>query len=339
MPNRGYTASANYRYGFNGKENDNEVKGTANEQDYGMRVYDPRLGRFLSVDPIAKNYPQLTPYQFASNRPADGTDLDGREYYPAGRYGPNQLAVDASSVRLTSINPALIQLQKEDAPKKQLQKMLSIANERAPSTVRSHYEPPSLVERQQHEQLKQQKLQTEGYNPDGTRPAWMRLAENKTWNRFADNIVFPSIEMAFAADGIETLGTLRINPFAEGATKLVSSKMLEMYAEKPTFGSPLGTFVAPTKEIDALLSKGLSRAEIAGKLGITDPAFLRGDLIRIDVSPQALLKLDLRIPIGNEVGANSLFQIGGKTQGGLTEGVINGIPKDAVGVTKKVVTP
>jgi RHS repeat-associated protein len=69
-----------YRYGFNGKENDNEVKGNGNQQDYGMRIYDPRLGRFLSVDPITKKYPMLTPYQFASNRPIDGIDQDGLEH-------------------------------------------------------------------------------------------------------------------------------------------------------------------------------------------------------------------------------------------------------------------
>jgi len=69
-----------YRYGFNGKENDNEVKGEGNQQDYGMRIYDPRVGRFLSVDPITKEYPDLTPYQFASNRPIDGIDRDGLEY-------------------------------------------------------------------------------------------------------------------------------------------------------------------------------------------------------------------------------------------------------------------
>jgi RHS repeat-associated protein len=72
--------SDGYRYGFNGKENDNEVKGEGNQQDYGMRVYDPRLARFLSVDPIAKEYPELTPYQFASNRCIDGIDLDGLEF-------------------------------------------------------------------------------------------------------------------------------------------------------------------------------------------------------------------------------------------------------------------
>ena len=76
----GGLASNPYRYGFNGKENDNEVKGDGNQQDYGMRIYDPRLGRFLSVDPLLKAYPHLTSYQYASNRPIDGVDLDGQEF-------------------------------------------------------------------------------------------------------------------------------------------------------------------------------------------------------------------------------------------------------------------
>jgi hypothetical protein len=45
-----------------------------------MRIYDPRLGRFLSTDPLTRSYPMLTPYQFASNRPIDGIDLDGLEF-------------------------------------------------------------------------------------------------------------------------------------------------------------------------------------------------------------------------------------------------------------------
>lgn len=69
-----------YRYGFNGKENDNEVKGDGNQQDYGMRIYDDRLGRFLSVDPLTKDYPWNSTYAFAENRPVDGIDLDGKEW-------------------------------------------------------------------------------------------------------------------------------------------------------------------------------------------------------------------------------------------------------------------
>jgi hypothetical protein len=45
-----------------------------------MRIYNPALGRFLSVDPIAKSYPKLTPYQFASNCPIAGVDQDGLEF-------------------------------------------------------------------------------------------------------------------------------------------------------------------------------------------------------------------------------------------------------------------
>jgi len=69
----------NNRFGFNGKEQDNEAKDWGNQQDYGMRIYDPRLGRFLSVDPLTKDYAFLTPYQFGSNNPIKHIDLDGLE--------------------------------------------------------------------------------------------------------------------------------------------------------------------------------------------------------------------------------------------------------------------
>jgi RHS repeat-associated protein len=78
MPGRKFNAGS-FRYGFNGKENDNEVKGIGNQQDYGMRIYDTRLGKFLSLDLLTPNYPMLTPYQFASNTPIAAIDLDGLE--------------------------------------------------------------------------------------------------------------------------------------------------------------------------------------------------------------------------------------------------------------------
>jgi len=73
-----------YRYGFNGKEKDPEgMGGGGSTYDYGFRIYNPRIAKFLSVDPLTKSYPMLTPYQFASNRPIDGIDLDGLEYLRA----------------------------------------------------------------------------------------------------------------------------------------------------------------------------------------------------------------------------------------------------------------
>lgn len=79
MPGRTFNAGS-YAYGFNGKRMDNEVSGTGNQYDYGFRIYDPRLVRFKSVDPVTNKYPELTPYQFASNSPISGIDLDGLEY-------------------------------------------------------------------------------------------------------------------------------------------------------------------------------------------------------------------------------------------------------------------
>lgn len=48
--------------------------------DYGFRVYNPSIGRFLSEDPLTPYYPSWSPYPFAMNRPIDGIDLDGLEY-------------------------------------------------------------------------------------------------------------------------------------------------------------------------------------------------------------------------------------------------------------------
>lgn len=95
-------AGKNYRFGFNGKENDNDVKGLGSQQDYGMRIYDPRVARFLSVDPITGQYPELTPYQFASNTPNQATDIDGLEaFYIHGTWSnPNTY----SKLTITTIN-------------------------------------------------------------------------------------------------------------------------------------------------------------------------------------------------------------------------------------------
>jgi len=93
MPGRKYN-SAEYRYGFNGKEKDDEGEfGSITNYDYGFRIYNPAIGRFLSVDPLTKGYPMLTPYQFASNSPIANIDLDGLERFWAadgsylGKYG------------------------------------------------------------------------------------------------------------------------------------------------------------------------------------------------------------------------------------------------------------
>jgi RHS repeat-associated protein len=48
--------------------------------DFGARMYDARLGRWLSLDPLAAKYPQLSPYNFCNNNPVIYTDFDGRDF-------------------------------------------------------------------------------------------------------------------------------------------------------------------------------------------------------------------------------------------------------------------
>ncbi|MEP7218158.1 MAG: thrombospondin type 3 repeat-containing protein, partial [Bacteroidota bacterium] len=86
-PNREYNMT-NARYGYNGKEMDNEWNnkmgaagnvGTGNSYDYGFRMDDPRLGRWISLDPSDAKYPGVSPYAFAMCNPIIYTDPDGRD--------------------------------------------------------------------------------------------------------------------------------------------------------------------------------------------------------------------------------------------------------------------
>lgn len=88
-----------YRYGFNGKENDNEVEGEGNQQDYGMRIYDPRIGKFLSVDPLTQDYPWSSPYAFAENDVIRSIDLDGLEKYVVTYWYNNSNEVTRTTIK------------------------------------------------------------------------------------------------------------------------------------------------------------------------------------------------------------------------------------------------
>jgi RHS repeat-associated protein len=69
-----------YRYGFNGKEKDDEGMGGGSQTyDYGFRIYNPSLAKFLSVDPLFASFAYYTPYQFSSNMPISCIDIDGLE--------------------------------------------------------------------------------------------------------------------------------------------------------------------------------------------------------------------------------------------------------------------
>jgi RHS repeat-associated protein len=77
MPGR--NGGEDYRYAFNGMEGDDEIKGSGNSYDFGARMYDARIGRWLSIDPHFGSYPEVSPYAFVANNPIIYVDPDGKD--------------------------------------------------------------------------------------------------------------------------------------------------------------------------------------------------------------------------------------------------------------------
>ena len=109
MPGRRFEIGE-YRYGFNGQEFDSEWLGEGNAVSFKYRVHDARLGRFLSVDPLAPDYPWNSTYAFAENRVIESIDLEGMEAANAtgnedADSGPAKHFV-TETVEITAISPS-----------------------------------------------------------------------------------------------------------------------------------------------------------------------------------------------------------------------------------------
>jgi len=63
------------KYKYNGKELQDELQ--LNVYDYGARNYDPALGRWMNIDPLAEINPSFTTYHYCSNNPTNRTDPTG----------------------------------------------------------------------------------------------------------------------------------------------------------------------------------------------------------------------------------------------------------------------
>jgi RHS repeat-associated protein len=74
------TCAGVYRFSFQGQEKDNEVYGaTGTSYAFEYRMHDPRVGRFMSIDPLAAKYPCNSPYAFAENKVIQFIELEGLE--------------------------------------------------------------------------------------------------------------------------------------------------------------------------------------------------------------------------------------------------------------------
>ncbi len=87
-----------YSYGMNGQEKDDEIKGNGNSYDFGARIYDPRLGKWLSMDALSSKMPSVSPYSYALNSPLILVDIEGHfvlkiDEAAAKKYGLSEIQV------------------------------------------------------------------------------------------------------------------------------------------------------------------------------------------------------------------------------------------------------
>ncbi|MBD2752783.1 hypothetical protein [Spirosoma validum] len=120
--------------------------------------------------------------------------------------------------------------------------------------------------------------------------------------------------------------TYQLTLFKNGASYLVTKKALDDYG-RDLLGYPDNTqFVMAKQEMDAMLQKTVKNvAAIEAELGIPAGSWQGKPLARIDIpNPE---ELHVRIPSGNEMGANNLWLPGGKLPTGYSEAVVDRIPK------------
>lgn len=78
--NSSYVVTANNRFKFNGKED--QTVGALELLDYGARMYDGQIGRWLGLDPLAEKYYSTSPYVYCVNNPINYFDPDGKRGIP-----------------------------------------------------------------------------------------------------------------------------------------------------------------------------------------------------------------------------------------------------------------
>ncbi|MCD6067120.1 MAG: hypothetical protein K0S33_1946 [Bacteroidetes bacterium] len=106
-----------YRYSYQGQEHDDELKGVGNSINYEYRMDDPRLGRFMSIDPLAAKYAHNSPYAFSENRVIDGVELEGLEVKVNNESGTSSMLSAGATVGAAvkqarpkwSVDPALME--------------------------------------------------------------------------------------------------------------------------------------------------------------------------------------------------------------------------------------
>jgi len=195
--------------------------------DYGYRNYDAQIGRFPQLDPLTDDYPELTPYQYAGDEPIANVDVDGLEPLPtvtvtayisrSATQGANLTSAGLRAAITASNAVTRIGLDGLNVNKNQFKPANSAFSSQS-SFLSPATEPLSFMDKQKHEEFRRQQYLKEGLNADGSKSPLIKLADNKTFERFSDNLVFPIMNIGSfligtgeAIQGIKMAGTETVN--------------------------------------------------------------------------------------------------------------------------------
>jgi len=96
MPGRNFSSNS-YKFGFNGMEKDNEITNVVGASyDFGARIYDSRVGRWLACDPLFMKFPWQSPFSAFNNNPVLYED-------PTGESGEATINKKTKTITVTSI--------------------------------------------------------------------------------------------------------------------------------------------------------------------------------------------------------------------------------------------
>ena len=174
------------------------------------------------------------------------------------------------------------------------------------------------------------------YNKSGKYSAFGEMSEDDgaKYNLFWEQVASgeprwgerPNPEMLLSSSEINE----HLAQFENGASYLVTERTYEAFIEDaighPTLGRPGELFVTTSEQIDTLLKNANGDYRVIEKaLGFDEGTFSKGGgLVRINISEP--YNYELRLPSGNEYGANNHFIFGGKTDGGFPEAVVSDVP-------------
>ncbi|KAF0813533.1 hypothetical protein IGB42_01884 [Andreprevotia sp. IGB-42] len=112
--------------------------------------------------------------------------------------------------------------------------------------------------------------------------------------------------------------------FDDGASRFMSEANLKQYGPAQRDGT---SFVMPKAEADALLTRAAGdKTVMTEALGLKKDFFDTDKLVRVDIPKPR--ELNLRVPSGNEAGANEFWIPGGKLPTGANEAIVDlgGVP-------------